>query len=525
MRRLISRRYMLRGAAVGATGVAGMAALAACGETQIVTVEKIVEKEVPVERIVEKEVPVDRVVERVVQKEVPVDRVVERIVTREVVVEAMPEPRTVKVEHATDHTSGPRGAAMSWAIERFAILRPDIKVKFIPQDHIYYEKIAIEAVSGTLSESNLLNGVSFQQFIGAGIWLEIDDILAKKDGYDPSNYWFQPDIYSDNRDQSYPYDSGRLQGPLFGMPYQGAIGGLMYNINLFEDAGANQPTEGMRYSGLLEEMRKIRDPENDVYGIRATRSEQFQVFPQMYGYNDGQARVMGPEGHQIWGPPLEDGWKGWQDIVDYIHKDNVSFTPEERSGLSGEFGDPFSSGKQAVNIGGQVYGTGSLAPRIKDRFKWALAPMVWGENTDHANFEWNDQPHIVASTATVTGVEEQTVDWVYFLSGPDVQGRVSIDRGHVPLWKTVKDLPEASAGPPEGMRYLYDYIASPHLRAMQWYVPGGFYGEVRALRIPFMDASLVGDMPAQEALEMASEKQNAALKKAQDALDKGEVDR
>ena len=53
---------------------------------------------------------------------------------------------------------------MSWAIERFAILRPDIKVKFIPQDHIYYEKIAIEAVSGTLSESNLLNGVSFQQF-------------------------------------------------------------------------------------------------------------------------------------------------------------------------------------------------------------------------------------------------------------------------------------------------------------------------------------------------------------------------
>ena len=40
---------------------------------------------------------------------------------------------------------------MSWAIERFAVERPDIKIKFIPQNHIFYEKIAIEAAAGTLS--------------------------------------------------------------------------------------------------------------------------------------------------------------------------------------------------------------------------------------------------------------------------------------------------------------------------------------------------------------------------------------
>jgi len=276
---------MLRGAAAGATGLAGLAALAACGETKVVTkevpVKETVIKEVPVEKIVRqteiKEVPVEKIVtqqvEKIVTQTVEVQKVVEvekvvketveveKVVTKEVqvMVEAPPETRTVKIEHATDHTSGPRGAAMSWAIERFAVQRPDIKVKFIPQDHIYYEKIAIEAVAGTLSETNLLNGVSFQQFVGAGIWLQIDDILAKKDGYDPSNYWFQPDIYSDNRDQSYPYDATRLQGPLYGMPYQGALGGLMYNINLFEGAGATQPTEGMRYSDLLEEETAEQD--------------------------------------------------------------------------------------------------------------------------------------------------------------------------------------------------------------------------------------------------------------------------
>ena len=68
MNPVVSRRRMLRSAVMGVTGAAGIAALAACGETQVVTVEKVVEKEVPVERIVEKEVPVERVVEKIVRE-------------------------------------------------------------------------------------------------------------------------------------------------------------------------------------------------------------------------------------------------------------------------------------------------------------------------------------------------------------------------------------------------------------------------------------------------------------------------
>ena len=194
----ISRRRMLRNAVVGLTGAAGLAALAACGETQVVTVEKIVEKEVPVERVVEKEVPVERVVEKVVKEEVAVETVVEKVITREVqvMVEAQPEQRTVKLEYATDHTSGPRGKAMQWAIERWEQLRPDVKIKFIPQDHIFYEKIAVEVAADTLSEINLLSGHSYGQFLSAGAWLEANDILAKKDGFVPEDYLFSPDEHS-----------------------------------------------------------------------------------------------------------------------------------------------------------------------------------------------------------------------------------------------------------------------------------------------------------------------------------------
>jgi hypothetical protein len=201
----MTRRRMLRIAGGLGVSAAGVAALAACGESepQIITKEVPVEttiiKEVPVEKIVRetevREVPVERIVtqEKVVtqQVDVPVERVVtqiverekivEKVVTREVevMVEAQPEQRTVKIEFATDHTSGPRGKAMSWAIQRFAVERPDIKIKFIPQNHIFYEKIAIEAAAGTLSEVNLLNGGTYQRHIEGESWLLINDLLDK----------------------------------------------------------------------------------------------------------------------------------------------------------------------------------------------------------------------------------------------------------------------------------------------------------------------------------------------------------
>ena len=78
--RQVSRRSLLKLAGSGALGAGAAMALAACGETQIVEVERIVTQEV--EKIVTKEVPVTKIVEKIVTREVPVE--VEKIVTVEV---------------------------------------------------------------------------------------------------------------------------------------------------------------------------------------------------------------------------------------------------------------------------------------------------------------------------------------------------------------------------------------------------------------------------------------------------------
>ncbi len=546
----MTRRQVLRIAGGVGVSAAGVAALAACGEAepQIITkevpVEKIVVKEVPVEKIVRetevREVPVERVVtqEKVVtqQVEVPVERVVtqiverekvvEKVVTREVqvMVEAQPEQRTVKIEFATDHTSGPRGKAMSWAIERFAVERPDIKIKFIPQNHIFYEKIAIEAAAGTLSEVNLLNGGTYQRHIEGESWLLINDLLDKRDDHDPDNYWFIPDSYSDNKDESYPYDR-TMHGPQHGMPFQTVIGGMLYNIDALAAAGVDEPMEGWRYDDLLEAAKRVTDPDTGIYGLNADRSEQFYVFPAAFGYNDQAERPRGSDGAQVWGPALGDGPQGWKWIVDLIYEHGVAFTPEQRPDVAGEFGSPFAAGNQVFWIGGRVYSTGFAIPRIRDRFRWSLGPMVWGNVTDHANFVLNDQAHLVAQSATTTGVEEQAVAWAHFLAGPQVQGRVGIDRGHMPCFKAVADDAAATAPPPEGMHHLFTYPESPYVRHDQWYVPGGNFLELRAEWRPVLDKALVGEADPVQSMLDAAEKVNRMLARWQEQLDKGDVAR
>ena len=86
VRNLTRRRFLTASSAVG-VGVAGAAALAACGETKVV--EKIVTQTVEVE------------VEKIVTKEVQIT--VERVVTAAM---AAPQSKTVEFEFISDHVSG-----------------------------------------------------------------------------------------------------------------------------------------------------------------------------------------------------------------------------------------------------------------------------------------------------------------------------------------------------------------------------------------------------------------------------------
>jgi ABC-type glycerol-3-phosphate transport system substrate-binding protein/PII-like signaling protein len=96
----ISRRHLIGRGAVLVGGAVGVAALAGCGETQIVTETRIQEvvKEVPVERVVTRIVEKEVVVEKVVEVEKVVTQLVEREKIVEKIVEVAPKKRDIAVE-------------------------------------------------------------------------------------------------------------------------------------------------------------------------------------------------------------------------------------------------------------------------------------------------------------------------------------------------------------------------------------------------------------------------------------------
>ena len=228
--RNLTRREMLRAGSAGALGVAGVAVLAACGEDKIVEVTKVVTQEVMVEKIVVKEVPVT----------------VEKIV----MAESEPAAGPVSVRFATDHTSGPRGNAMKWGMEQFSRQFPNIPVKIDVIGGDYFDALNLQFAAGSMAEAILFEGNLYQAHYAAGFFPDITDQVGKL-GFSLDDYWVLPT-------GGLPWEGALYQanGRLHGLPFQGGMNGLVYNVDLFESNGVDQPAEGWTWDDAMEALAR-----------------------------------------------------------------------------------------------------------------------------------------------------------------------------------------------------------------------------------------------------------------------------
>ena len=466
MVRAITRRRLLSAGA----GVAGAVALAACGETQIVT------KEVPIETTVIKEVPVDKIVTQTVIKEVPVEKIViqEKIVTKEVPVEKIVTvektvEKIVEVEAApmvqrqiftfgTDHTSGPRGKAMQWALDKFAAEFPQNDVKFVAAPSGTDEVYGVQFASGGQPEVALMTGWFAAGWYAAGAYVQIDDLLRKRDDFDPADFYYYPDTASPNFQNSRHDPSAGLQGPMFGLNFQGNVETLAMNLDMADELGIPFPTKGKwgAFAEFQDALRMATDPDTQTFGMRprgywfslaASIGFSYGSDPNLMWYNaDTLKTTFMDSGADI----------GFRTSVDWQLKDKVVQPSEMNKELSGEFGDPFSSGKNFMRSGNGPFG--SQVGRIQDRFSFALVPLPEGPDGEPVLQQFSDQPHLVTDTAVTRGTLEGAVEWVSFLSGPAVQERIAIDRGSVVVRKDAAASDAMAAGPPENHQQFREYL-------------------------------------------------------------------
>ena len=437
MRTHVTRRTLIRSLGVGAVSASAAAVLAACGETQVVTVEKVVEKEVPVEKTVVKEVPVETVVTKEVVKEVPVEvqKVVTQVVERERVVEKIVEVAPQKgpsppIQFMNYWSRGNRWETMKVGLEIFDKKHPEIQYDLIPlPPRFYQEKSAIMFAAGTVGDLLVMNGGQMFQF--EGNLLPLNDI-APKLGVDFDDYVLLERLHPDRPSVW----TVAIEGNVYAFPFMiGSVGGWYYNVDILEGAGLEHPDESWTWDIQDEALKQMTDAELPQFGTWNRNNTEVQLFERI-------AEAGGKHFNEVDRPYLTAGFDDPESVasferwMNYIHVDGVAPPPGEIAALGLEgVSNPFLAGRIGMLHGG-IHTPGNYDAIIKDRFKLEIMPTPKPPSGE--NWYINNQlGHFITRYSQHRGSEENTVTLAAFLSGDEFQSLVATWRGAVPTTKAI----------------------------------------------------------------------------------------
>ena len=250
-------------------------------------------------------------------------------------------------------------------MEQYSRKYPNHPVKIDVIGGDYFDTLNLQLAAGSMAEAILFEGNLFQAHYAAGFFPDITDAVNKL-GFSLDDYWVLPTGWL-------PWEGALYQanGRLHGLPFQGGMNGIVFNVDLFDSNGVGQPAEDWDWNDAMEASRQLTDADNDQYGMWAPTSDQFGWGPMLW--SNGVEYWFNEQGESQFDAPGSVEALTW--VHGTMHTEGVAFTQEVRQRVAGEFGDPFSAGKVGIWPGGRVYSTGFGIPRIKDRFTWSVGPM------------------------------------------------------------------------------------------------------------------------------------------------------
>ena len=377
------------------------------------------------------------------------DRVMEPEQTA-VATERRPYSAIAEIRYATDHVAGPRGDAMRWGLERFSQWAPHIRVVLQRGDDrtvVSPTNLTLYQLSDSTPHVSLLSQAHFLRLrheprnFDTSPFADIREPLAKNPDYDfiQERLYFVPDSCTlDNLDHSFPQPTVLEfwpELPRSGLPFELSISGFMANASLAEGAGVRLPDgeDSWTWDDWTELDARMTDPETGTFGTWIRDDYAGQYMPQMYTnglkkpFDDGLTKTMFDQPEAL---------EAWTYLIGKVFKRKTSPTVLEAKQLAGEFGNPFAAGKIGIWPTDQVGSTGLEASRIKDRFTWALLPEVVVPGGGSPGHSWSIRSNLVTGVGEHDGNVHHAVDLAVFLAGERFQGRVGIERGHLPVNRT-----------------------------------------------------------------------------------------
>ena len=229
--RSITRRRLLGTGLVAGAGALGLAALAGCGETQVVEKEvvKVVTQEVAVEKVVTQVVEKEKVVEKVVEK--PVEKVVEKVVEKIVTVQVeAPKPAAVKLVFY-DYVWADIDKVRDLIVDNFKVSNPHISIEYVKiPDEDYQVKMLTALAGGAAGDVMYNHPERTATFAKKGVLKPLNDFI-KSSNYDLTDY--NDGLVAANTVGGKIYSLPTFSGPLM----------WVYNKDIIAQVGLGDPWE------------------------------------------------------------------------------------------------------------------------------------------------------------------------------------------------------------------------------------------------------------------------------------------
>ncbi len=333
--------------------------------------------------------PTPVVVERTV--EVPVE------VEKEVVVTATPAPtkplEPVTITYFTFSAAPDHLEDLDEMIQIFEQAYPNIKIKVeTAAFDEYFTKLQTLIAGGTAPDVFELNYENFVSFAAKGVLLNLDPLAKADEAFDPAIFYPRA------------YGAFNFNGMQLGLPETFSTVLLLYNEDLFDQAGLSYPTEDWTWEDAVAAAKELTDADAGVWGLHS--GIQFWEFYKkaaqngcsLFNEDKTEVTINAPECIEA----LET-------MVGFVTEDEVMPSDAEMGGMSD--GDLFKAGKIAMDVTGiWMFAAFQDAP-----FEWDI--QVEPGLKQHATHFFSNAVSVFAAT----GHPQEAWEWVkFFTSSPEM---------------------------------------------------------------------------------------------------------
>lgn len=311
-------------------------------------------------------------------------------------------------------------------IPDFEKKHPNIKIKVTKAPYEQFDsklQSAIAAKNAPDVTSQWGYG-GFMEYYNKGMLTDLTPYLQES-GFKASDYNIPESIM----------DIYKVNGKTYGVPLNSYVSILLYNKDMFDKAGLSYPptdyeNKSWTFDKMVENAKAMTVDSKNLaeaqYGLDfgwGERDQRTQYFGAAVYSEDTWKNGGKPTEINLDKPNVIDAYKK---IYGLIWDQKVSPTPAFSKSVSGQFGDPFLSGK----IGMSVVGSWSLAASSSFNFKVGVAAVPQGPNEKVRSVLYIDPLFVLKDSKH----PKEALEWIKYLITTEVQEKsIELSGGNPPV--------------------------------------------------------------------------------------------